>query len=380
MRYAPGVTQVVPVEEGRGERAFVGFPYLLYRGDAQWVPPLVLGERRRFNPRHNPSLDARWMRRFVAWRDGRPVGRIAAIVDPSFSRRWAPDTGFFGFFESADADATRGLLAAAEAALAHEDVRSCLGPVNLTTNDEVGLQVDGFDRPPMLLTPHQPPRYQDELVQNGYNPCRAYHSYLWTPEAQVSPSAQRVIRQAARSGVRIRSVDDGRWAREVALLHEAYNACFADLWGFVPMSRAEFEERARGFRPFYRAELVLLAESRERVVGFAVALPDVNEALKGLGGRLLPLGWLRLWRGMSRIRSARFLLAGVRPECRGRGLAVRLAHEMDTRARRLGLRSAELSLVQDTNRRVRRVVTAFGGVRVKTFRLYQKDLCGSVCR
>jgi GNAT superfamily N-acetyltransferase len=374
MHVAAGVTQVLPVEGRRAERAFVSLPYRLYRDDAQWVAPLLVDERRRFQPRHNPSLHGRWVRRFVAWRDGLPVGRIAATIDPSFAARWAPHTGFFGFFESVDTEATRALLAAAEVALAGQGARSCLGPVNLTTNDEVGLLVEGFDEPPMLLTPHHPARYQDQLVGNGYTVRREYHSYLWKPETRSSPTVKRLMSRPADAGVHIRSVDDNRWARELDTLHTAYNACFADLWGFVPMSRAEFEQRGRKFRRFYRPELALLAESRERVVGFALALPDVNEALKDLSGRWLPFGWLRLWRGIGRIRSARFLLAGVHPQFRGRGLAVRLAHEMDARVRRLGLRRVELSLIQAGNRSMRRVVEAFGCSRVKTFRLYQKDL------
>jgi GNAT superfamily N-acetyltransferase len=373
-------TQVLPVVDRRGHRAFLDYPYRLYQGDRNWVAPLRQTERRRFDPRHNPSLAGRWLQRFVAWRDGRPVGRIAAIDDPRFAERWAPATGLFGFFESSDVEVTGRLLHAVEQALRARALRSCLGPVNLTTNDEVGLLVDGFESAPMLLTPHHPRRYQDELVANGYQARRDYHSYRWTPEARLAPSVERLTKWRLPPELRLRAFDEGAWDCDVRRLHAAYNECFDDLWGFVPMSWAEFESRARDFRVFYRPELVLLAERGPETVGFAVALPDANEALRGLNGRLLPWGWLRLWRRMGRLRTARALLVGVHPTYRGRGLAVRLAHEMHVRGRRLGLRQGELSLVQDENASMRRVVEAFGGAPIKTFRLYGKDLGASSCR
>ena len=155
-----------------------------------------------------------------------------------------------------------------------------------------------------------------------------------------------------------------------------YNASFADLWGFVPLTWAEYRERAGDFRAFYRPELVLFAERGGRAVGFGLSLPDINELLAPLGGRLWPFGWLQLARGIHRIRSARFILLGVLPEHRARGVAVVIAAEMADAAHRLGIDRAELSLVQADNRKIQAVIAACGGARIKTYRLYERRLAG----
>ena len=158
------------------------------------------------------------------------------------------------------------------------------------------------------------------------------------------------------------------------MLHGLYNASFAGVWGYVPITWDEFSERAESFKPFYRPELVVVAELDGVAAGFGLVLPDVNEALAGLGGRLLPFGWLRLMRRVPRIRTARFILLGVHPAHTGRGLAARIALRMIEEGRKLGLREGELSLVLDDNARMRRIIEGFGFPRTKTFRLYEKSL------
>src|SRR5574341_411957 len=370
---------VALVRSPADERAFRSIPYALYRHDARWVPPLRAVERRRWSARHNSSLRTRWVRRFVASRGPTPMGRVAAIVDPAFASAWEPGAGLFGFFECAeDPETARALLEAAESALRQEGMTRVLGPVNLTTNDEVGLLVDGFTSRPMVLSPYNPPFYAALLAAAGYRPRLDYHAYAWTPATAAAPVVARVVRAATgrRGGdaVTVRPADAARWGAELRLLYDLYNACFADVWGFVPLAWEEFVERADSFKPFYRPDLALFAACGGRPVGFALALPDINEALAPLGGRLFPFGWWRLWRGIPRIRAARFLLLGVVREFRSRGVAVVLAAEMAAAARRGGVRCAELSLVQAGNRPVRAVIEACGGPRIKTYRLYEKPL------
>jgi GNAT superfamily N-acetyltransferase len=164
----------------------------------------------------------------------------------------------------------------------------------------------------------------------------------------------------------------------VRSLHAVYNEAFADLWGFVPISLDEFAERAASFRPFFRPELLIIAEAEARAVGFALLLPDINEVLAPLRGRLLPFGWFRLMRAIPRIRSGRFILIGVAPEFASRGLAPVLAAEIQDAGRRLGLDPVEISLVAGANRAMQRVIEAFGCPHTKTFRLYRKSLVPDV--
>jgi GNAT superfamily N-acetyltransferase len=371
-----GAVEVNVVESRADNSAFIGLPYHLYRADARWVPPLRMTERQRWSPRRNASLKTRWVRRYLARVGGRVAGRIAAVVDREFAERWQPGAGFFGFFESVDDGEVSGaLLAAAEAALKAQGVVRVLGPVNLSTQDEVGLLIDGFDRPPTLLSPYNPPWYRRLLEAAGYQPCRDYHAYRWTPDLPLLAEPPAAGERAAfPAGLVLRTADPRRWADEVRMLHGLYNASFAGVWGYVPITWDEFSERAESFKPFYRPELVVIAEVGGVPAGFGLVLPDVNVALAGLGGRLLPFGWLRLMRRVPRIRSVRFILLGVHPAQTGHGLAARIALRMIEEGRKVGLKEGELSLVLDDNARMRRLIEGFGFPRIKTFRLYEKAL------
>lgn len=369
---------VEPVRTRADRRAWVELPYRLHSGDPLWVPPLRLTERRRWSTKHNPTLAGRAVTRFLARRDGRVVGRIAAILDPAF-HRWVPGAGFFGFFECVEDPAVAGqLFRTAEVALREWGAAEAVGPVNLSTHDEVGFLVDGFDRRPTILDPYNPPWYPRLAAAHGYVPVRDYHAYRWRPDAVLAPAARRLMGRLARrgsaAGITIRSVNPDRWDDEVRLLHDLYNRCFADLWGFVPISGDDFTARAAEFRPFYRPELILVAAAGDRPIGFAIALPDANVALARARGRLFPLGWLRLALAARHLRTARLLLLGVLPEHRGHGVAPLLAGALHQTGRRLGIPEAELSLVQGANDPMRHVIEAFDAPRIKTVRLYRKPL------
>jgi GNAT superfamily N-acetyltransferase len=194
----------------------------------------------------------------------------------------------------------------------------------------------------------------------------------------MSPAAQRMIQRLtgglSAASVRVRHSDPKHWIEEGRALLDTYNASFADVWGFVPLGWDEYLSRANEFRRFYRPELAAFAEVAGRTVGFALALPDINEALAIARGRLWPFNWLRLARAIPRIRSGRFILLGVLPEFAGRGIGPLLAFEVAEQGRQLGFRFGELSLVQTSNEPVRHVIRAFGGRPFKTYRLFHKTL------
>lgn len=369
---------VEAVEGARAHKAFWKLPWDLYRTDPNWVAPLVGDERRRWDEARNPSLRERWHRRFLAFRDGRVVGRIAASTDPRFQALWEPRTGFFGFFECADdPDAARALVAAAADALRERGLDLALGPVNLSMHDESGVLVHGFDTPPKLLSPYNPPYIPALLEGAGCTPRLDFASYLWTPARQLQPAVQRLLEStpdpdAGAESTRVRCLDLSRFEDECRLLLELYNDSFRSLWGFVPMEWDEFRARAEAFRPFVRRELVLVLEVDGRPEGFCLLLPDINAALRPLRGRLWPLGWLRLMRAVPRLDTARLLLLGVRPSLRGRGHAVRLALAIDEAARACRLREVELSVVQSSNAPMRHIVAAFGSPLHKSYRLYER--------
>jgi GNAT superfamily N-acetyltransferase len=372
--------QVSAVTTRSLHREFCELPRRLYRSDPLWVAPVWSDEHRRWSPKHNASLRRRWYRRFVVHGKSGVVGRIAAVIDEEFCRRWSPGAGFFGFFECIDdQEAARALIAAAEDALRRENKSWLLGPINLTTQDEVGLLVENDDTPPMILSPYNPPCYERLLTGLGFTPRCDYHAYRCSPDRPHSPAVARLLRRhqdrcGAGSGLLIRSSQPGRWDAETRLLFELYNASFAATWGFVPLSWEEFDERALSFRAFYDPKLILFAELRGRPVGFAVVLPDVNEALAQAAGWPWPFFWLRLAVAARRMRQVRFILLGVVPEATGTGVAPLLAHKAAEVARRRGIVAGELSLVHGDNHRVRHVIEAFGGQKCKTYRLFEKSI------
>jgi len=381
---APDRLVVHAADTGRAARAFVKFPYQLYRDDARWVPPLIAEERKRWSPRHNPSLERRWVRRFIARRGGRVVGRVATIMDHGFAEAWEPDTGLFGFFECVeDERVARALLARAERALVARGAKRVLGPINLTAHDETGLLVDGHDAPATVMSPYNPPYYPRLLQSAGYEPYRDYQAFLATPDSPPSPAVRRIVRAAhvgrgPMRGVTLRHVDLKKWDRDSRIIFELYNAAFADVWGFTPIAWDEFAQRAALLRKFIRPELVPIAEVDGRPAGFGLTVPDINEALIHANGRLLPLGWLKIARRFNSIGTVRFIILAVRPEHVGRGIGALVAAETQDAARRLGYTHLDLSLVQEANHRVRRIIDAFGCHPHKTFRLYHKRIAADV--
>jgi GNAT superfamily N-acetyltransferase len=377
-RAAPQHVQVHSADRGRHHRLFVRLPYALYRDDPLWAPPLRIEERHRWSERYNASLRSRWTRRFVAVRGRRVTGRIAAIVDPGFARTWEEATALFGFFECADdPESAAALLAAAEAAARSRGMRRLLGPVNLTPHDETGILLEGFDVPPTVQSPYNPSFYRRLLEGAGYELVRRYYAFSATPTDEAAPAVTRLVRAAARgigpaSGVTIRCIDLRCWVDEARILWRLYNESFASLWGFVRIGWEEFHQRAKVFKAFAEGELVRIAEFEGEPVGFGLTLPDINEALRGTSGRLLPFGWLHLRRHVPRIRTVKFLMLGVLPAHRGRGIGPLIAYETQQAAGRLGYERLDLSLVQATNESVQHVITGFGSPIRQTFGLFAR--------
>jgi hypothetical protein len=378
MRSAAPV-RVSAVRSASEHRAFWTLPYRLYRNLPRWPAPLRRDERRRWSPACNPALAGRFIHRLVAWRGRTAVGRIVAFVDPAFAGRWGHGTGGFGFFEAVDDGEVGGsLFQAAEHALRAEGAGRVLGPINLSFHDEMGLLVAGFDAPPSLLTPFNPDYYGRLVEGCGYRPLFDQHAYHWTLAATLHPAVGRAARRVAAQGITVRAFRPGEWEREIRTLHTLYNASFSDAWGFVPISWEDFHARALEFRAWYRPELVLIAEASGHPVGFALALPDPSPLLARVRGRLWPFGAPYLAFGTGRLRQARMMLLGVLPQFTARGVAACLAAEIAAAAVRLGFQGGELSLVHESNRAIRHVIEACGGVCTKTFRVYAKELGGGV--
>jgi len=365
-----GVT-VEPAEGRRSLRAFLRFPEELYRGDPRWVPPLHRDERARLAPA-NPFFAHAEARLFLARRRGAVVGRVAAIVNRLHLTHRGDGAGFFGFFETIPESAVAEALWGATAAwLRSRGLSAARGPVNPSTHDECGILTDGFDRPPCLLMPYNPPYYASLLEGLGLRPIRELVSYVVEVPRDLPARVDHVARAAEGRGIRVRRLDPRRLWAEAEVIRSLYNAGWAQNWGALPMTSGEATSLAARLRAVLAPDLALIAESGDRPVGFMLGLPDYNPALRLLRGRLTPWGLARfLWR-RRRLEGVRLMALGVIPEARRRGVDALLAREMLAALRRGGHRWVEAGWILEDNAVTRRTAERWGGRVVKRYRLYE---------
>jgi len=369
--------EVAPVG-GRGDReAFISLPYRLHRSDPAWVAPLRRDVRAALCRESNPFFDHAEAEYFLARRDGVGVGRIAAIHNRLHNEFHRDAVGFFGFFEAEDdAEAAAALFDASSSWLRARGLTMMRGPASFSTNDECGLLVDGFDAPPTLMMPHNPPRYVGLVEGAGFIKAKdllVYQTTVEPPPARLVAGAERLER---RCGVTTRPLAMSRFAAEVDLVKRLYNASWERNWGFVPMTGREIEHLARQLEPVVVPELVAFAESGGQPIGFAAAVPDLNVALRrNPSGRIFPgLGFIKVLWAARRVDRLRVLLLGTLPEWRGKGVDALLCRRIWEAGSRKGYRWAEAGWVLEDNHPMRNGLSRMGFVAYKTYRMYDRQI------
>jgi GNAT superfamily N-acetyltransferase len=372
---AQDTVAVLPAAGARLRREFVELPYRLYRGHRNWVPPLRRDEYRRLDPRHNPFLAHADMTLWVARAAGRVTGRIAAIEDRLHDEAHGERTAWFGFFEAEDARTAGALLDEVERWARGRGATMVRGPANPSLNESAGLLVDRFDEDPYVLMPYNPPSYAAFVERAGYR--KSKDLLAWSIDLSA-PLGERVVRAASRltgrHGMVVRPVNMRAFDRELEVLKTIYRAAWQDNWGFVPPTDAEIDQLAVDLKPIIDPELVLFVERDGRPVACAVAVPDANQVLKRMGGRLLPFGLVHFLRRRRIIDQARLLLLGVLPEVRRLGLYPLMIADIHRRAVVRGYRRGELSWTLEDNHDINAGIEAAGGRRHKTYRLYDKAI------
>jgi GNAT superfamily N-acetyltransferase len=334
--------------------------------------------RTRLSVTKNPFFHHATAQCFVARSDGRTVGRIAAIKDDAHNREHDDRVGFYGFFESVDDQrVANALFDTAAAWLRARGCDTLRGPMSPSINDECGLLVDGFETPPTLMMPHNPAYYA--ALHDGDGFVKAKDLWVYESPAAGQPDNIKRLTRAVRlvgerQGITLRALDMSRFAVEVETLKSLYNAAWEKNWGFVPMTDAEIAHLAKQLKPIVVPDLVCFAEYASKVIGFAVALPDLNEALRhNPSGRLFP-GILRVLWHARKISRLRILLLGALPEYRGTGVDALMYHWIWTKAVARGYRWGEAGWVLEDNGRMNNAVVRLGFRRYKTYRIYDKAL------
>jgi GNAT superfamily N-acetyltransferase len=323
-----------PIHSKSDLNIFIELPYRLYRSDPTWVPPLRSEQQGQFDPHHNPLLDHCEWQHFLLEENGQVIGRITAFTDRLALEAWNEPIGFFGYYECIqDQNASRLLLDAARDWLRGRGMKILRGPWSFVSQ-EWGMVVEGFEPSPVVMAPYNPPFYNEQLAAYGLAKVKDLLCwYISGREGYRIP--ERILKLtdavAERYSVRVRQIDMRRYEQEVALIVDLSNRTIIDNWGYSPVTEAEVQAMARDMKPIIQQKGVLFAEDKEgNTIGFAIALPDVNTILKGLNGRMLPFGWLKILWGIPRLHSYRMFALGVIPEYHGKGidsLIYRALHE-----------------------------------------------------
>ena len=380
----PRPASPVQVEEVTTREAldtFIRLPDRLYAGDPNYVPQLHMERRDFLDPQKNPFFEHADVALFLARQDGRVVGRISASVDRNYNAFHDVKVGWFGMYEAEDDDAiAEALFSEARAWVRAKGMTSILGPANFTSNHEWGLLVEGFDSPPTVMIPYNPRYYVRHFEEvMGLEKAKDLWAF-WMP-ANVDPP-EKVVRISekvrAKEGIVVRPLNLRDFAGEVARIKEIYNSAWEKNWGFVPVTDKEFDHIAKDMKTLAVADLVLIAEVKGEPVAFSMTLPDLNQALAKVGGRLttfgIPIGLAKFLWHMRKINRARLITLGVKEPYRKRGIDAILYLDTLRAARKLGYVGGEISWTLEDNLLVNRSIEMMGGKRYKTYRIYQAEV------
>lgn len=367
--------QVRPAQLPADAARFVKTWWPIYADDPHWVPPLVFERKEFLDPGRNPYFRNADIQCFIAYRDDVAVGTIAATVDKS-AQASEPGVGFFGFFEFVDDESVAHcLLETAAGWLAERGMKVARGPYNFNSNHEFGLLVDGFDTDPCIANPHNRAYYPAMYEKIGLHKAMDWYAY-WMDKGPTPPKIEKIaLRFLERNpSVTLRKLDLSRFEEECELFYEIYNDAWEDNWGHIHIPREEFEFMAKGLKQIINPDLCWFAYVDDEVAGASITLPDYNQVVKRMNGRLFPFGWWHFLTGRRRIDALRVFVLGVKQKYQRLPLGAPLYLKTWEEGKKLPIRGAEASLILETNFRMRGALEKLGGRIYKTYRTYELKL------
>lgn len=357
-------------------KKFIKLPFAIYKNDPNWVPPLISERKAFFDRRKNPFYRSAKVRLFMARKNDQFLGRIATCINYSYNEYHQDKIGFFGFFDFfEDYDVAALLLKVAMLTLKADGMEKMVGPANFSTNHEVGMLIEGYDSPPVLMMTYNKPYYNDFAERFGLKKAKDLIAYRIDRQTAIDPRLRRVAdRVRAKEGVVFRSLNIRDFDAEVERLNDVYNQAWSKNWGFVPMSREEFRYIARNMKQIVDPDLVFIAQVDGKPVGFSLTLPNINQAMIFTDGRLFPTGLIKLlWhtKVKSKIDSVRIITMGIIPEYQKRGLDTLFYVETFDVGSSKGYQWGEMSWVLEDNVLMNKAIEYLGGVAYKKYRMYE---------
>ncbi|MCD2325492.1 GNAT family N-acetyltransferase [Sphingomonas sp. IC-56] len=384
---ATAAPTVRPVLTKRDTKAFIDLAYRLNASDPHWVPPLKQEVAGTIDPKKNGWFSHAQAQLFLAERGGQVVGRISAHIDrlaleQPAAQGFGPGTGFWGLFEAEDEIVAQALIERAEQWLRDQGMTRAIGPVSLSIWEDPGLLVKGHDHSPTILMGHNSPRYQGWIEALGYSAAKKLVTYEVNITQEFPRLVQRIVANGEKNDrIRIRGVDKSRFDEEAAIILAILNDAWSDNWGFVPLTPPEVADVGKKLKPLVFEDLIMIAELDGEPVAFMVTLPDMNEAVKPLGGSLLPFGWakLLLWLRKPRVRTMRVPLMGVVKRLQSSRMASQLAFMMIEYIRRAsvanyGASRGEIGWILDDNQGMLAIAEAIESRINREYLVYQKPL------
>ncbi len=375
--------ELIPVESSRDLRRFIDLPWKVYNpaDHPQWVPPLRIAVADALNTKSNPFYKSADRQLFLALRDGKPVGRIAAIENRAHNAFHDDRVGFFGFFECRDdQEAANALFGAAERWLSARGLDTMRGPMNPSTNHECGMLVRGYRWHPMIMTPWNP-RYYPTLVENaGFAKAKDLLAYFFPMQGDRAfemPERVTAMAQRALGGKKLvfRDLDLKNFRAEVDRCWEIYNSAWDANWGFFPMSKESFFHEAQVLKYIVLPQFTFMAEVDGDPAGFMIIVPDFHHAFKAVGnGKLFPTGLFKLLAAKKRLKTGRIMILGAKPEYRNRGIFALFASEMFRRGKEFGALGAEASWILEDNDKLNRPLESMGAKEYRRWRIYDRKI------
>ena len=371
-----------PVAGKAGWKAFLDVPFPIYRDDPNWVAPLYLERFEHLDPRKNPYFQHADAQLFLAERDGRAVGRISAQLCALRTARYNDGIGQFGFLEAEDDPAIFAVLTDAAATwLKARGASRMQGPFSFSINDETGMLVEGFDTPPSMLMGHARPYYGPRLEQQGFAKVKDVIAYNFDGKQELPRAMRATIRKSmASKDLVFRAFSKKHLARDLDIVIDIFNDAWSGNWGFVPFTREEITALGNNLKMLVNDNYIAIAEYRGEPAAMAVTLPNINDWIRGLDGRLLPFGWAKLaWHLLAKPpRSVRMPLMGVRKAHHGSLIGAAMAIGVIDKVRQYhqkrGVEQAELSWILEDNLPMRRMIEQLGGLPYKTYRVYERPI------
>lgn len=370
---------IIEVKSGRDKKRFIDFPHDLYAGDPNYVPEIYIGQKELLDEKKNPFFQHSTAQLYLALRDGKIVGRIAAIRNNEYNRFANANAGYFGFFETIeDYEVARLLLDTALAWVKKEGLDTVMGPTNFTTNDVAGLLVEGFDRPPVVMMAYNKKYYIDFLERYGFIKQMDMLAYHVTEEQANMKSvrlAGMIEQRLEKKGITVRKVNMKHFRDEILKVREVYKKAWDKNWGFVPPTDAEFDKLAAEMKLIMDPDFALVAEHEGKVVAFALAVPDVNTIIRTIKkGRLFPTGIFKLLFQKKKIKRLRIILLGVLEDYRRMGIEGVFYARIISKGLGKGYNEAEASWILDNNEMMKKGVEGVNMKPYKRYRIYEKKI------